>query len=186
MIWHVTALTSGSVSWKPNGLGWNNRNRDSHGGVLTRCPLTQPCFGSCHLELVSPESPSCVELAAPVPSSLEAKLWFLNQCSESLGEYALSSNVRSLAGSQVLRIENSVQIVSLMMEHLRDSHKSVSVFSQLRHEYFGSFISSWIWWTRSLCRITMRLNSSRQDPCSFSRWKFLFSIKNCHSLQTAA
>ena len=40
---------------------------------------------------------------------------FLNQCSQSLGEYTFSSNAESFAGLQVLRMEKSVNIPSLTM-----------------------------------------------------------------------
>ena len=48
--------------------------------------------------------------------SSEDKDMFLNQCSQSLGEYTLISNAKWVAGLQVLRMENSFHIPLLTIE----------------------------------------------------------------------
>ncbi|KAB5576397.1 hypothetical protein GE09DRAFT_621912 [Coniochaeta sp. 2T2.1] len=100
----------------------------------------------------------------------------MNQSFRSLGECALSSKTKgSSPGVHVLRMASNCSIASPTMGKSRKGYA-----------LFGSWTSSSICRTCSLCRTTRRPKSPRQSCVSFRRWKFLFSMKNRQSLQTLA
>ncbi len=72
-------------------------------------------------------------LVSSSPSLLDTKNRSLNQCSESLGEYAFSSKAKAFVGFHVLRMENSFQIPPLIIELFDDVQESDSSHSQHRH-----------------------------------------------------
>lgn len=88
---------------------------------------------------------------------------FLNhmQCSESLGECALSSRTRAFAGFQVLRMENSFQIPPEALDDCQECALSVCVSSQLDIQLDTA--------DELPLPDGYALEFIRQDTCSFSR-----------------